>query len=186
CCAGCLLTLLVRALVWIAWLVLVRTQAGARFVGLGFVFLRAAMIATHAKHDYPADIYPVLFAAGAVAVERATDARPWLRPVVTSVAVAAGLAAIPYVLPVLPIRAFLRYHGFVSSRLHLEATRTEHARPTALPQDWADMHGWPELAAAVARVVASLPPEERCRAALVAAHNGAAPAVAFFGEGCHV
>ena len=184
--AELLITNPVLALAWIAGLVWLLTHAETRFVGLGFVFLLAAMIASHAKHYYPADIYPVLFAAGAVAVERATDARPWLRPVVTSVAVAAGLAAIPYVLPVLPIRAFLRYHGFVSSRLHLEATRTEHARPTALPQDWADMHGWPELAAAVARVVASLPPEERGRAAIVAANYGEAAAIDFFGEEYHL
>src|SRR2546430_4024012 len=102
------------------------TPAGTRFVGLGFVFLLAAMIGSHAKHYYPADIYPVLFAAGAVAVERATDARPWLRPVVTSVAVAAGPAASSHVLPPPPLPAFPRFPGFVSSRLRPEATPPAH------------------------------------------------------------
>jgi 4-amino-4-deoxy-L-arabinose transferase-like glycosyltransferase len=184
--AELLITNPVLALTWIAGLAWLLAHAETRFVGLGFLFLLAAMIASHAKHYYPADIYPVLFAAGGVAVERATDARRWLRPVVTTVAAAAGLAAIPYVLPVLPVPVFLRYHGFVSSRLQLEATRTENARPTALPQDWADMHGWPELAAAVARVVESLPPGERERAAIVTANYGEAAAIDFFGERYHL
>jgi 4-amino-4-deoxy-L-arabinose transferase-like glycosyltransferase len=184
--AEALITNPVLALVWIAGLVWLLAHAASRFVGLAFLFLMAAMIASHAKHYYPADVYPVLFAAGAVAVERATDLRRWLRPVAVTVAAAAGLAAIPYALPVLPVPVFLRYHRFVSARLSLEAVRTENARPTPLPQDWADMHGWPELAAAVARVVESLPPAERSRAAIVAANYGEAAAIDFFGEQYHL
>ena len=172
--------------VWIAGLVWLLARSETRFVGLGFLFLMAAMIASHAKHYYPADIYPVLFAAGGVAVERVTQARRSLRPTLTAVAVAGGLVAIPYVLPVLPVPAFLRYHRFLSSHLDLEATRAERSRPTALPQDWADMHGWPELAAAVARVYASLPPEDRGRAAIVASNYGEAAAIDFFGEQYHL
>ncbi|MFL5308985.1 MAG: ArnT family glycosyltransferase [Myxococcales bacterium] len=180
--AELLITNPVLALAWIAGLAWLLAHEETRFVGLGFVFLLGAMIASHAKHYYPAAIYPVLFAAGGVAVERATEARRWLRAVVTTAAAAGGLASIPYVLPVLPVPAFLRYHRFVSSELRLEATRTEKAPPTALPQDWADMHGWPELASAVARVFAALPPEERSRAAIVAANYGEAAAIDFFGE----
>src|SRR5438874_611694 len=184
--AEVLVTNPILALIWIAGLFQLLADEQARPLGLSFLFLLAAMIASHAKHYYPADIYPVLFAAGGVAVERLTEARRWLRPVVTTVAAAAGLASIPYVLPVLTVPAFLRYHRFVSSRLQLEATRTENARPTALPQDWADMHGWPELAAAVARVVESLPPGERGRAAIVTSNYGEAAAIDFFGEQYHL
>ena len=35
---------------------------------------------------------------------------------------------------------------------------TEHTQIGNLPPDWADMHGWPELAQTVARVYDSLPP----------------------------
>jgi 4-amino-4-deoxy-L-arabinose transferase-like glycosyltransferase len=183
-----LITNPILALVWLAGLIglFIHRHAPTRFLGLGFIFLIAAMIASHAKHYYPADVYPVLFAAGGVAVEQATRARAWLRPVLTTVAIAAGLILVPYVLPVLPVNAFLRYHRTAAPLLHLEAARTEHTTPTTLPQDWADMHGWPELAAAVEHVVASLPPADRARVAIVASNYGEAAAIDFFGEKYHL
>jgi len=51
-----------------------------------------------------------------------------------------------------------------------------------LPQDWADMQGWPELAEAVARVYRALPEEERARAAILADNYGEAAAIDFFGR----
>jgi 4-amino-4-deoxy-L-arabinose transferase-like glycosyltransferase len=184
--AEVLITNPVLALVWLAGLVWLLADAPTRFIGLGYLFLLAAMIASHAKHYYPADVYPVLFAPGGVAVERATRSQPWLRPLAATVAIAAGLVLIPYALPVLPIPTFLRYHHFLAPRLHLEAVRTEHAPPSELPQDWADMQGWPELAQTVAGVVASLPPDERARVAIVTSNYGEAAAIDFFGEPYHL
>jgi dolichyl-phosphate-mannose-protein mannosyltransferase len=176
----------ILSLVWLAGLVWLAAQAPTRFVALAFAFLMASMIASHAKHYYPADVYPVLFAAGGVAVERVTRARVWLRPVLTTLAVAAGLVLLPYVLPVLPVDAFLRYHRTLAPLLHMEAARTEHSPPSALPQDWADMRGWPELADAVANAMASLSPAERARVAIVASNYGEAAAIDFFGERHHL
>jgi 4-amino-4-deoxy-L-arabinose transferase-like glycosyltransferase len=180
--AELLITNPLLSLVWLTGLAWLLRNAATRFVGLGYLFLIAAMILSHAKHYYPADVYPVLFAAGAVAVERATQARWWLRPVFTTLSIGAGLVLLPYVLPVLPVELFLRYHRVAAPLLHLEAARTEHAPPSLLPQDWADMHGWPELAESVARTVASLPPEDRARVAIVASNYGEAAAIDFFGE----
>jgi hypothetical protein len=53
---------------------------------------------------------------------------------------------------------------------------------TVLPQDWADMHGWPELAATVARVYENLPPGEKQKAVIVAHNYGQAAAIEFFGS----
>ena len=50
-----------------------------------------------------------------------------------------------------------------------------------LPPDWADMHGWRELAALVARVYRSLPPAQRAQAAILASNYGEAAAIDFFG-----
>ena len=51
-----------------------------------------------------------------------------------------------------------------------------------LPQHFADMFGWPELAAAVARVYNALPEEERANAAIFASNYGEAGAIDFFGR----
>jgi 4-amino-4-deoxy-L-arabinose transferase-like glycosyltransferase len=180
--AEILITNPILALAWLSGLAWLLWHSQTRFLGYAFLLLIAAMIASHAKHYYPADAYPVLFAAGGVALERATRARAWLRPIAYVAAAAAALILIPYVLPILPIPIFIRYHQAIAPRLHLESARTEHAPPSLLPQDWADMHGWPELAAAVARVYRSLPPDEQARAAIVARNYGEAAAIDFFGE----
>jgi hypothetical protein len=44
------------------------------------------------------------------------------------------------------------------------------------------MHGWPELAAAVGRVVAGLPPQDRRRVVIVASNYGEAGALDVFGS----
>lgn len=179
--AELLITNPLLALAWIAGLVWLLRNPEARFLGIMFLLLMGMMIASHAKHYYPAAVYPILFAACGVAVEGWTRARAWLRPTLSTVAAAAGLLIIPYALPILPLNAFLRYHAVAAPLLHFAATQTEHGAAATLPQDWADMRGWPELAAAVARVVEGLPPAERARATIVASNYGEAAAIDFFG-----
>jgi hypothetical protein len=52
-----------------------------------------------------------------------------------------------------------------------------------LPQHFADMHGWPEFADSVARVAATLTPDERARAIVVVGNYGEAGALEMFGHG---
>jgi hypothetical protein len=184
--AELLITNPILALLWIAGLVWLWRTPATRFLALTFVILIVAMIASHAKHYYPGDVYPYLFAAGGVAVESWTQRRLWLRPVLASVAVAASFVLLPYVLPVLPVPTFLAFHRAMAPLLHLEVTKTEHRPESDLPPDWADMHGWPELAETVAHVVESLPPADRARAVIVAGNYGEAAAIEFFGAKLHL
>ncbi|MFI5910016.1 ArnT family glycosyltransferase [Dactylosporangium sp. NPDC051541] len=91
------------------------------------------------KPYYTSGLLPGVLAAGSVATERwfARGRRPRRRriPVITAILVA-GLATLPSVLPVWPVRDL-------------------HAHSTG--NDVADTVGWPELAAYVSRVVASGP-----------------------------
>lgn len=169
------------ALVWVAGLVHLLRDATSRFLGLTSLFLLAAMLALHAKHYYPADVYPVLFAAGGVALERWTVSRRALRVAVVGGVVALGGLLVPYAMPILPLPAFLAFQSQLARVLPLESTKTENNRMGLLPQDWADMQGWPELADAVARVYRALPPEEQRTAAIFAANYGEAAAIDFFG-----
>jgi 4-amino-4-deoxy-L-arabinose transferase-like glycosyltransferase len=171
----------VLALVWVPGLVVLLRRPEARFLGLGYLILMTEMIVLHSKHYYPADVYPVLFAAGGVALENVTAAVPRLRVAVVGVLAVLGSVLVPYTLPVLPIPTFLAYHARVAPLLHLDAAKTEHLRMGPLPQDWADMQGWPELAAAVAGVYRALPEDQRAKAAILADNYGEAAALDFFG-----
>lgn len=178
-----LITGLFLAVVWIAGLVWLLRTAQFRFLGFAYIALIAEMIVFHGKHYYPADVYPIVIAAGAIVLERWTEGRSVARSAVVAAVCAVGIAFLPLNLPILPENTFVSYLTSLSSTLHISktATATEANRETsALPGDWADMHGWPEIAAAAARVYDTLPPAERARAAVFAGNYGEASAVAFF------
>jgi hypothetical protein len=167
-------------LVGLLWLAL---RAQWRWLAFAYLILMAAMIAGHGKDYYPADVYPYLIAAGAVAVEGWTmRARLLAQPLLVAYAVAAGALFAPFAMPVLPENAFIAYQAHVLSALHVKPMASEHHRSAAMGQDFADMHGWPQLAQTVASVYNSLPPDERARAVIVGSNYGEAAAVDFFGK----
>jgi 4-amino-4-deoxy-L-arabinose transferase-like glycosyltransferase len=178
-----LISSLVPALVWIAGLIWVLREKTTRFLGYAYVVLILEMIVLHGKHYYAADIYPILIAGGGVAIERWIGSFA-LRAVVTTAVAAAGIALIPFSLPVLGEVQMVAYDAQVSSALHISraAMATEHHKNAKLPSDWADMHGWPELAAAVAGVYDALPAEQKAQAVIAASNYGEAAAIDFFGK----
>lgn len=177
-----LLTNLFASPIWIAGLIWLLRNGTARFLGYAYLILIAMMIVLHAKHYYPADVYPILMAGGGVAIESWIGA-PLVRGAIVTATVAAWMFFAPFSLPVLSEPAMLDYSRFVGSALHIQrsALATEKMRRSALPEDWADMHGWPELAATVARIYYSLPAQQRVQAAIVASNYGEAAAIDFFG-----
>jgi hypothetical protein len=57
----------------------------------------------------------------------------------------------------------------------------ERHRAPRLTQGFADMHGWEEMVAKVARAYLALPPGERARCVVFASNYGEAGAIDFFG-----
>lgn len=120
----------------------------------------------------------MLLAAGAVASEGLFRRRgAWLRTSAPLALLVAGMVSAPLTIPVLPVETFIRY----SDALGLKGVRTEQNRWGELPQHYADMFGWEEMAATVAQVYARLSPEERAKSAIFADNYGEAGAVDFFG-----
>lgn len=154
---------------------------GRPYRALGFAYLAVLllMMMRNAKPYYLGPIYPALLAGGALIVERA--ARPgrwgWLRPAgVTALAVSGALLA-PLAKPLLPVDAYVRY----AAALGVESGTDERHRLGRLPQFFSDMHGWRQLAEAVARVHRALPVGDRTRACVFAQNYGEAGAIDFFG-----
>lgn len=169
--------------VWIAGLVWLLRTPLYRFLGYAYVILIVLMIVFHGKHYYPGDVYPILIAAGGAAVEAWTRRAVALRAAALVYVFAGGIPFVPMVLPVLPEEQYVQYDRAISKTMHVSrtATETEPGRESAvLPSDWADMHGWPEMAKTVERVYDALPPGERARAVVFAGNYGEASAVAFF------
>lgn len=160
----------VHALVWLpgaVWLLRHR-----RPVGLACVFLIALLFVLQAKAYYAAPVYPILLAAGAVALERVR-----FRLVLPALAVGQGVLLAPLALPLLDEASFISWQA----RLGLTPEHLEKKEYGALPQVFADQHGWERLAAAVAGVVRGLPEDERGRATIYAQNYGEAAAVELLG-----
>lgn len=156
-------------------------RAPARFLSIAYIILIALMIIAHGKHYYPADIYPIVFAAAGLFCERLVR-QPALRTAIVAYTVVAGLLFAPFVLPVLPEDDVPGYEQAFLNALHIgkKTLATENQRAPALPSDFADMHGWPRLAQSVADVYHALPPEQRAKTVVVASNYGEAAAIAFF------
>ncbi len=165
------------ALPAVAGLILLLREPALRWLGYGYAILLVAMIASHGKDYYPAAVYSYIFAAGGCAIERWTSGRRALRPVVAAFAVLAGMLSLPRVLPILPVPSYIAYQKFI----HLAPSSQEHHRMRQLPQDYADMMGWTQMADVVASVYRSLPNMDRRRAAIFADNYGEASAIEFFG-----
>jgi hypothetical protein len=179
-----LITNVFLSLVWVIGLGWCLWNARLRFLGYTYVILMVFMMVLHGKHYYPADVYPYLMAAGGVAIEAWTNRWKVVRPVVATAVIFLGLTFVPFALPILPEAQVASYQNWLFGimRISRQTVATEHGRQAVLPQDWADMHGWPELAATVAKVYQSLPPSDRAQAAIVAQNYGEAAAIDFFGR----
>lgn len=186
--AQVLITNPLLAPVWLIGLVSLLMRSRARFLGIAYVILIAEMIVLHGKHYYPGNYYPILIAAGAVTIERWTTRAAPLRPALTLYALLTGSILVPFLMPVLPEPAMAAYAGVIARIVGrgVDLARTDRSQLSDLPPDWADMHGWEELTATVARVYDSLPPAERGRAAIFASNYGEAAAIDFFGAQYHL
>jgi hypothetical protein len=164
---------------WLAGLVFLFARNGRRWRALGWAWpvAFAIMVAQHGKPYYLAPIYPLLFAAGGLVLEQATLRRPAVAGFGVALLAVSGLALAPLAKPLLPEDRYVRY----AAALGMTPGSDERKSLGRLPQFFADMHGWPELAAAVGAVAATLTPEERPHACVVAQNYGEAAAVDFFG-----
>ena len=155
--------------------------ARGRWIAIAWAVLMVMMLAMHGKPYYPAGIYPILFAGGAVVIEAMI--RPALaRGAIVAWAGLAGLLLLPFMLPVLPVEQFVSYQRAIG----LEPQTGEKQALGALPQYYADMFGWREMAAAVGQAYQALPPEDQAHAVFFGNNYGEAAAIDVFGAPWHL
>jgi hypothetical protein len=172
----------VNSLVWIPgllWLLFARYGKHWRYLALTFVVFFLFMMKMHAKDYYLAPIYSMLFAAGAVFWQQATERRAllWARFAVPVIVFGMGLITIPITLPVLPVQKIIPYR----EALGLKISKQEVHMSGPLPQYFSDEFGWPEMVATVSQVYHALPPAEQAHAGILAGNYGEAGAIDFFG-----
>jgi hypothetical protein len=168
--------------VWLAGLIWFLRDRRWRVLGLTFAVFFVLMEVAHGKNYYVFPIYPMLFAGGAVVVERwladrSTRVRTTARTAVIAIIVLAILPAIPLVTWMLPPERLLAYQTAIG----FKPAKAEVHHESLLPQPIADQFGWPEMAQEVAAIYNSLPPEERAQTGIWAGNYGEAGAINEFG-----
>jgi len=146
------------------------SKEGKRYRMLGILFLVLIIIFSvqKSKDYYLAPALPVMWAAGAVLVERLIRniRLKLLKPAIVSFLLIGGALLAPLSLPVLSLGKTVEYCEYMQGGLH----------PV-----YSDMLGWENMVKTVAGVYYSLPEDERDQCAIMTQNYGQAAAIDFFG-----
>jgi hypothetical protein len=169
--------------VWLAglgWFLFNEEGKRYRFLAWAYLMVMAIFIGFDGKSYYAIPFYPMLIAAGGVILEKyfAAANRRWLAPAYAILLVIVGLITLPFGVPILPVNTFIKYSNLLP---YARSVKTERDSPTELPQLYAEMLGWDQMAKQVARVYHSLPPAEQSSCAILAGNYGEAGAIDLYG-----
>jgi hypothetical protein len=134
------------ALFWMAGLVWLFGRAARRYrlIGVTFILVVLLLLVLRGKSYYTLGAYPMLFAAGGVWLEKAVAPVRWS---IALLAVIVGIALSPFSTAYLPVDSMVNYGQSFIKRTGVDAPlRWETGVLHELPQDYADMLGWRELA----------------------------------------
>ncbi len=172
----------VAAVVWISglWASLYKPRyALYRAIPVAYVLLFAFFVQTHGKGYFLTSIYPVLLGIGAVALEK-WFSQLWVRGLIVVPLVAGSIIIAPLAIPLMPEESFIRYAAALG--MGPSTVAMEHLKQGRLPQVYADMHGWPEMAEKIASVYHALPPQDRAKAVFAGSNYGEAAAIDVYGR----
>jgi hypothetical protein len=164
--------------VWLAGLITLFRERRWRPLGLTFVVFFVTMEIAHAKDYYLFPIYPMLFAAGAVGIERWTEWHAvWWRTAVTAIVILGGLLTMPLATWMLPPERYVAYEHALGFKP--QKAEVHHEGP--LPQPIGDQFGWPQMVREVASIYNSLPAAERAKTGIFPGNYGEAGAINLWG-----
>lgn len=138
------------ALVWIAGLVFLfraKDMRPYRLLAWHFAAVIAVFLLLNGKSYYTLGLYPAVIAAGAASWERMLT-KIWSRTVLLVFVVLLALPLLPAGIPLWPAAQLKDYFHWLTNDAGIDAAvRWEDGQLHDLPQDFADMLGWHELAA---------------------------------------
>ncbi|HMG68116.1 MAG TPA: glycosyltransferase family 39 protein, partial [Chitinophagaceae bacterium] len=165
--------------IWITGLCYVSFSKDAkkyRFVGLAYSIVIILFLVGHGKNYYALGAYPPLFAFGAYQLERFTSVkRKILRYVFIGVPLILGTLMLPIALPVFPPLQLAAFY----EKMHTKKTgalKWEDLKDHPLPQDFADMLGWEEMAQKMSKAYETLDSNEKKHTILYCDNYGMAGA----------
>ncbi|HVN04310.1 MAG TPA: glycosyltransferase family 39 protein [Bryobacteraceae bacterium] len=173
--------------VWLAglWFFFFHPRGKAyRALGWTFVVVGVTLWMLHGKGYYLLPAYPMLLGAGGVLLEESLALRrwQWARPALVALMLVLAALSAPLAVPVLPVETFVRYAAWLGIKNPVE----ERHKMGRLPQFYADMFGWRNMAEQVAKVFHELPAEDQGHTAILTQNYGEAGAIDYYGPSLRI
>ena len=170
--------------IWVMGLIWLFTSRGKPYRLLAWIYLTVIvlLIASSGKNYYSMGLYPMLFAAGAVAIEQWTSVRvKWLRWLTAALIFFLVWVILPVAMPIWEpdkLAAFYKEKGIDKSG----ALKWEDQQNHSLPQDFADYLGWKEITEKAEKLYQSLPQADKDSTVIYCRHYGLAGALKYYGK----
>jgi hypothetical protein len=179
-----ILFLLPAVFVWITGLVWLYKNRQWRFLFFSYFLVIIFLLLGRGKSYYSLGVYPMLLAAGAVSLEKWSVHKLWFRYAAIVLIIILTLTLIPLLLPVWkPGRLAAIY-----KKDHLDkigVLKWEDQQNHLLPQDFADMLGWKELAEKTEQFFTILPDSIKTNTIIYCRSYGQAGALKFYGRSAY-
>jgi hypothetical protein len=176
-------------LIWLTglWSVFfVRSLKNYRFIGWAYFSVIGLLLLGHGKNYYALGAYPVLFAFGAYQLEQLTAMHfKIVRYVLVIIPCFFGYWLIPIALPILPPKPLAAFYEKRQVK-KLGVLNWEDGKSHPLPQDFADMLGWEEMAQKMAKAYSLLDSNEKKNTLLFCDTYGQAGAVNYYRKKYHL
>jgi len=169
-------------LIWIPGLIFYFFNKNSRlFRPLGYIWLVTFIILFinwHSKAEYMAPAFQILFAGGAVMIVKWNARIARLKYALVIPVIILSIILAPLARPLLPVQTFIGYQ----SAFTLGTSNNESKGLAVLPQFYADMFGWEDLAKDIYKVYQSLPEEEKKHTIIYCNNYGEAAAIEYFSK----
>jgi hypothetical protein len=140
---------------------------------IGVTTLLILIINWHSKPEYLSPTIPMIVAGGALFVERYF--KKWIS-LSFIILIGLGVFILPLAIPLLPVQTFIAYN----KTLGVTPTNTESKELNELPQHYADMFGWEEMARQVSKAYEALPESEKNGVVISVQNYGEAAALEYY------
>lgn len=164
----------------LVFLLLGRKAGSYRFLAFVAIAVIVSLMLLHGKSYYTQGIFPFLMSAGAVAWELILK-KLWARIVLICFLIISTLPVLPIGIPVYKTNGLIKYFRVLTDSYGMGfVCRFEDKSIHSLPQDYADMLGWEELASVTDKVWKIIPDK---KAAFIYCENyGQAGAITVIGK----
>jgi len=169
-------------LIWVPGLVFYFFNKKSRiYRPLGYIWLvtfTILFINWHSKAEYIAPAFQILFAGGAIMIMKWNSRLNRLKFALAIPVVVIGIFLSPLARPLLPVESFIDFQ----SALKLGTSNSEGKQLAGLPQFYADMFGWQDMAKNVSKVYQSLSIDERKNTVVYCNNYGDAGAIEYYSD----